>query len=304
MNYQVKKVTESLQGLVLTTPAISLFAFLLFSFGFFSCTKDVVIEVPPQAEQIVVEGYIETGLPPYVLLTRSSDFYSTFYLDSINDFFLRDALVRVSDGTDTITLQELQIDTGGVLVSAYVGLGMVGQEGKTYSLFIEVEETTVTAVTSIPQASPLDSVWWEPVSSPDDTLVRLICLYSDPPAQGNHVRYFTKVNSQPFYPGLNSVFDDALVNGQTFSFPLDRGVNRNDSAAFDDYGLFKRGDTVIVRWSGIDKASYDFWRTIEFELGSQGSPFASPVVIQSNVSGGLGIWCGYAPTYQSLMIPK
>src|SRR5258708_4213444 len=50
-----------------------------------SCTKDITIYVPSQIPQMVVEGHIETGLPPYVLLTKSTDFYSTLYLDSLDN---------------------------------------------------------------------------------------------------------------------------------------------------------------------------------------------------------------------------
>src|SRR5256885_1790980 len=66
------------------------------------CTKDLNINLPHQEQQIVVEGHIETGTPPYVILTRSSDFYSTFYLDSISNYFIHGAIVKVSNGVDTV----------------------------------------------------------------------------------------------------------------------------------------------------------------------------------------------------------
>src|SRR5689334_18441013 len=93
-----------------------------------SCTKDITINLPSQEPQIVVEGHISTGSPPYVILTKSSDYYATFYLDSIDNYFVHNAVVKVSNGIDTITLPEVSLDTGGVTVSAYVGLGMVGEE--------------------------------------------------------------------------------------------------------------------------------------------------------------------------------
>jgi hypothetical protein len=275
-------------------------------FALASCTKDISINLPPAEERLVVEGHISTGQPPYVLLSKNSDFYSTFYLDSIASFYVHDAVVIVSDGSNTDTLTELSFDTAGVTVSAYVGFGIIGQEEKTYTLTVYAEGKTLTAVTTIPKANPLDSIWWQPANTdiPDDTLIRLVCRYSDPVQPGNHVRYFTKVNSEPFYPGYYSTFSDDLVNGTTFNFSLDRGVNRADSNLFDDYGLFHRGDTIAVGWYGIDKAQYDFWRTLESEINGQGNPFATPVFVQGNINGGLGIWGGYAPTYKSLIVPK
>lgn len=271
-----------------------------------SCTKDVTINLPASEEQLVVEGHIETGEAPYVILTRNSDYYSTVYLNSASDLFISGATIKVSNGTDTITMQEVVIDTSGVSVSVYVGLGMVGEEGKTYSLSVEAEGKTLTAVTSIPYSVPLDSIWYEPGEVPDnDTFVRLICRYSDPPELGEYVRYFTRSNSESFYPGLNSVFEDVLINGTTFDFSLDRGIDRNDTTEFyPGYFQFRKGDTITVKWCQIDKPHFDFWRTLEFELGSQGSPFASPIKIISNINGGLGIWGGYAPSYKTIIVPQ
>jgi hypothetical protein len=61
-------------------PSIMVIACLLLSNLFFlsSCTKDITVSLPHQEDQITVEGHIETGVPPYVILTKSSDFYSTF----------------------------------------------------------------------------------------------------------------------------------------------------------------------------------------------------------------------------------
>lgn len=272
---------------------------------FISCEKDITIETGSGEPQIVVEGYIETGLPPYLLLTKTTKYYSTFYLDSLEDLFVHDAVITVSDGSQTVQLTELTIDTLGTSVSAYVGFGMTGEVGKTYTLTIETEGKLITALTTIPQPLPLDSIWYETGADDDnDTLVKLICRFSDPPALGQYVRYFTSVNNGGYFPGFNSVFEDVLINGTTFDFPLDRGVNRNDTAAFENYGLFRKGDTISVKWAAIDKDHFDFWRTVEFELGSQGSPFASPVIIQSNIIGGQGIWGGYASTFKSLIVPK
>src|SRR5215217_9235615 len=63
-----------------------------------SCTKDITIFVPSQIHIMVVEGHIETGFPPYVLLTKSTDFYSTLYLDSLDNFYVHGAIIKVFDG--------------------------------------------------------------------------------------------------------------------------------------------------------------------------------------------------------------
>lgn len=272
---------------------------------FSSCEKNISIDVPAPPDKLVVEGFIETGSFPYVILTKNSAYYSTFNLTDINKYFVHDAVVKVSDGTDTVTLQEIIYDTAGVQISVYFGFGLLGQVGKTYSLHIEAEGKTVDAVTTILPSIPLDSIWVTYNENPDfPDKVRLYCQLSDPAQLGQYVRYFTKVDTEVFEPGLNSVFDDALINGTTFKFPLDRGYNRNDSIDFDSYGLFNKGDTITVKWCNIEKAHFDFWRTLEFSLGSQGNPFSSPLEIKSNIVGGLGIWGGYSPSFKTIIVPQ
>jgi hypothetical protein len=214
--------------------------------------------------------------------------------------------VKVYNGTDTVTLDEVFLDTAGTSISVYTTFNMTGEIGKTYSLSVEADGKTISSVTTIPPELPLDSIWWEPGNVPDnDTFVKLVCRYSDPPEPGQYVRYFTKENSQPFYPGVNSVFEDNFINGTTFDFVLDKGVNRSDTTSFyEGYFQFRRGDTITVKWCAIDQPHFNFWRTLEFELGGQGSPFASPVIIQSNITGGLGIWGGYSPDYKTLIVPE
>ena len=41
-----------------------------------SCTKEIEIDIPGYKEQLVIDGSIETGMPPIVLISRSKDIYS------------------------------------------------------------------------------------------------------------------------------------------------------------------------------------------------------------------------------------
>ena len=38
-----------------------------------SCTKEVKIEIPGYKEQLVVDGFIETGSPAFVLLSKTNN---------------------------------------------------------------------------------------------------------------------------------------------------------------------------------------------------------------------------------------
>jgi hypothetical protein len=127
---------------------------------------------------------------------------------------------------------------------------------------------------------------------------------TDPPGFGDYVRYFTKRNNEPFFAPFNSTFDDLFVDGTTYELPVEPGIDRNRDITDRDR-FFNKGDTVTLKLSNIDKATYDFWRTMEFSYASVGNPFSTPVKVQSNVSGNaLGYFGGYATQYRTLVIPK
>ncbi len=282
-----------------------IYSFILL-FVLAACEQEVTFDLPDGERALVVDGRIEEGSIPYVILTHSTSFYGAIGLDNAEDYFVPDAKVTVSDGEKSVELFELVIDTLGQQGILYLDLfgQMIGEAGKNYQLTIEAEGKTLTSSTHIPHTLPIDSIWWEPQTiGNNDSLARVFLILSDPDTLGNYYRYFTQRNDEPILPGLGSVFDDLLINGLTFPSPIDRAETRLDSINFEYYGFFNLGDEVTVRLSGIDENVYDFWNTLETNTQS-GGPFSGITVIKGNVEGGLGVWGGYGVQEASISIPK
>ena len=64
--------------------------------------------------------------------------------------------------------------------------------------------------------------------------------------------------------------------------------------------FFPIGDRFVLKFTNITKPTYDFFLTYEAQQGTNGSPFASPSNVISNINGGLGIWAGYATSYDTV----
>ena len=75
-----------------------------------SCTKEVQIDIPGYKEQLVVDGRIETGQPAIILLSKSANVYSSTNFESYLNSFVDDAIVVLSDGTQTDTLTKICTD--------------------------------------------------------------------------------------------------------------------------------------------------------------------------------------------------
>ena len=50
-----------------------------------SCEKEVKIDIPGHQERLVIDGFIETGQPPFILLSKSKDIYATTDLSAFFD---------------------------------------------------------------------------------------------------------------------------------------------------------------------------------------------------------------------------
>lgn len=289
-------------------------AALLILFFFSACEKSITIQPESQKPLLVVDGKIESGQRPFILLSTSLDFFSKINPDVLIASLVTNAKVTVSDGVSTKELKEYKQLIGGIYNLTYYSsdtlnstTDIIGESGKTYKLLIDYNNQQYTSVTTIPRvAKTIDSIWWKPAPHNDDTTKAVLMgKFTDPKGYGNYIRYFTKVNSDIYLPGALSVFDDDLTDGTTYDFEIDQGINRNDPPKNDNYSFFERGDTVTVKLANIDKATYDFWRTLEFAYQSVGNPFSSPVKVLGNVSNGaLGAFCGYADQYKSIVIPK
>lgn len=289
---------------------LPVFAFCCF---FLSCEKELHIKPDNVDDVLSVDASIESGQVPRVILTKSFNYFSTLSISDLTNAFITGAKVSISDGTTTQMLREYTIPVGNAGFVIYstdtaLGIGQItGKLNTSYQLIIEVGGKTYTASTTIPSnARKLDSVWWKPAPFNDDTTKAvLFAKVTDPKGLGNYIRYYTSRNDSAFLPGLNSVFDDAIVDGTTYELQVDQGVDRNRKLDINEYGFFKRGDTVALKLSNIDKTTFDFWRTWEQNQSNLGNPFSVPVKVLGNISGGaLGYFGGYAVQVKTLVIPK
>ncbi len=54
----------------------------------FSCRKEISLDFPPVPEKLVVQGSIEPGFPPYVILTRNQGYFETIDSSTYNNLFI------------------------------------------------------------------------------------------------------------------------------------------------------------------------------------------------------------------------
>jgi hypothetical protein len=278
---------------------------LIFSFAFTGCRKTIKLKLPEYKQKLVIDASITTGESAIVFLSYSVPVFEGFDFTHPENAFVKGAFVTVSDGTTIDTLKELDPNTGYF----YYGTKIIGQQDKTYYLSITVNDKTYTADTHIYAPVALDSLYFK---GEQDTLGFLWAHLTEPGGLGNNYRWSAKRLNKgdlAFAAPFNSVFDDKFVDGKEFHFAYDRGPQPNEVQEYKDdpeQGWFKRGDTVVVKFSTIGRKEYFFWESYYLNKSSNGNPFSAPSNIVSTLEGDdvLGGFFGYSPSYDTLVIPK
>ncbi len=312
---------------------IYILAILLFN----SCREEIDVNLNYGEEKLVVEGKIEQGFPPYIILTKSQGYFEPINNETYNAIFIEAASVWVYKKQDSVFIDSVELTQLIDSIPLYTNLNTpetFSEEGFKYLLKIDWNELSVEATTSIPYSTPLDSLWVDL-----DTLEEknfkcdINALYSDPDTIGNNIlimskrtQYWVKdTSTNPISIKekkdesllLVDCGPDVLINGSTFEtyFPRpnesgfpNKSYNTSHFKIITDTNgnfldsLFIPNDEVLIKFCQVDKVSMQFWRAVVRNTNAGGNPFAEPMNMVSNIEGGLGIWCGYGATYYKIPI--
>ena len=306
-----------------------------------SCQDEITINPSYVETKLVVEGSIEPGFPPYVILTKNEGYFDPININTYNNLFVNNANVTVWKflNGDSIGVNLERLPAPFDTIPIYTDLNYFNnicnydfsQVGETYFLKIESNFPTVTANTIIPNTTPLDCLWVEENEEFEGMDIRAI--YSDPPGVRNNIiiksklyetwRFDSSNNSVNKYSeDLLRIIDagsDILIDGQSFETFFPKPPDNDFPDPTDNYkksrwkkfnnpltnlqdSVFLYHDIVLLKFSQIDEASLKFWRSLVRQFGTNGNPFSEPANLVTNIEGGLGCWTGNAPSYYKIEI--
>ena len=314
---------------------------LLISIILFSCQEEITLDLPKADDKLVIEGSIENGFPPYIIITKNGGYFDAIDSDTYNDLFVNDIdSVKIwyfNEGEKVSKTLE-QIVGLDSLPPIYTDLSYFenpgnyefSKEGRTYFLEINWNNQIISSSTTIPEVTPLDCLWVEKSeNSKEEYEYDIRALYSDPADQDNFILLKSKrvqhfeykdslecnVKDRPdFSLKIIDAGADVLINGQSFEtyFPRpkesgnpfpDGNYNAYHTEICDDGDtlVFKK-DIVLIKYCQIDEPSLKFWRGLVRQVGTNGNPFAEPLNLVSNITNGLGIFSGYGSAYYLIPI--
>src|ERR1041384_883369 len=104
-----------------------------------ACQKEITVDLPEAKQKICVEGKIEPGIPPYVILTHNMPYFGPTDVNALQNMFVHNAIILVSDGTTTDTLHEYCSqslpDSLLPIVAAFTGVDTASLQTFNYCLY-------------------------------------------------------------------------------------------------------------------------------------------------------------------------
>lgn len=269
--------------------------FVAFCLG--ACVKETEQNVP-----VVVEGWIENGRPPVVMLHQAMNEDWASLEECISKKLIVWGKVSLSSLDTTVVLTG-QIDENYLLHYRYSTPYIIGQSGREYDIEVEARGQKVYAHTYVPSVVPLDSVV---VKVDREPYVNVTAYWTDPVSDSDYYALFYRFKGQVEYIACGfGTISDATADRNVLSAI----IYKNPSSLIGPQGdkmWFKRDDTVTLKLAHIDSESYQFWQSFQNSVSSRIPVFnTSPTGgLKSNIVGGVGYWCGMGVSEHRIHLEK
>ncbi len=254
-----------------------------------SCSKDYVIQLPPNESKLVVECYLEDGRPMRALISESTALLDTSTIPPL----IFSALVVITHGTEIDTL----------LPFAYVDVERrraynFGNRKIVRANYLSATDYRIDVIDNRGRRASAVTHFIKPVEIDSLTPTfnnnnEAFCYtkFKDDPAAVNYYRLVLNKNS------LNgSISLDQLIN--------DNLANNNNEVVYGSGYDFKSGDTIHARLFHLTPDYYNYLNTRETAIAALVNPFAVSGEIVSNIKGGLGVFAALSFTRTSVIVRR
>lgn len=244
----------------------------------------------PVEPRLVVEGWIENGGAPVVKVSESIGVQvgQEFSMSDLAACLAQDAVVTVSDGEKTVTL-EGKLDFTVFPPYRYTTDEMLGEVGRTYTLRVEYKDYVATAETTIPAPVPIEKLYVREINEGKGVVV---CGFTDPAGAGNCYKVFVKTigKDSEYSSAVFALVSDENLHGYT-ELSVFSTLRLQDMWAQPNLEEY---DRLYVKLCTMTPESFRFWDAFERKvMGNAMKLRATDSVDDSTLQGAQGYWIGY-----------
>jgi hypothetical protein len=254
--------------------------------SYISCrpAKIVEVELPRHEPYLIVEGYLEPGLPKTVIVQESSGYFDAPTIKTIPN-----ALVVISNGVRRDTLQYFPIQLGpfqfGVYTSIDPAAFMEADYEREYTLEVvatlsDGKVKTANAKTKLLRPVPIEETV-HVFDERSEPRAYITGYYQDPPNERNFFRVVFINPSTSIYPlPADQEFRDTIID---YTFPDE--LTDGQRVPFGSPPFFEPGEEVRIKLIHINEDYFRYLESLEFAVAGNGSPFVEPFNVIGNVQG-------------------
>jgi hypothetical protein len=264
-----------------------------------ACTEKIDVKLDSTYTRLVVDGSIGTDTAVYAVnLTKTSDYFYNGPAPRVVN-----AIVTLTDGDTTFTLQESEPGVSGVYLT---DPGFLGVIKKDYQLQVRLAEAIAgtqdyTAECRLNPVTRLDSI--QAVFQPDwskDGFWEIRVFAQEPGDEKNYYLFQLYRNGTLLTDTISKYMtsDDTYFNGNYIAGATAMYLDNADSNQ-----SIRAGDHIVVKMSGITKEYYDF--IYQVQMSGFNIPFFSspPANVVGNISGeGVGFFAAYSSSYAGTIV--
>ncbi|MDE5881994.1 MAG: DUF4249 domain-containing protein [Muribaculaceae bacterium] len=272
---------------------------LLFLVGFSGC-EDTGPDFLTEEMPLVVEGWIEEGEAPVVMVTRALNLNDTSL--TLEDAVQKWCRVSIFDGYKQHFLSG-KINKAYTPPFIFTTSGLKGEVGHTYRLLIETETETAESFGTLSPAPTIEKIIPEKVAG-NDSLYQLRIFLKAIDLCG-YYKLFAKSQREDsrFYGSFLGTFSGSQYT-QEEGWVVTRGLHSTYDNQKDFSHFFKTGDIVKIKICAIEKPVFDFWKVYESNISLSNNLFFSfSENCPSTLSGALGYWGTYGTATSAIRIP-
>lgn len=265
----------------------------------FSCVSCAYDEPTLQdATPLVVEGWIERGEAPVVIVTRAVDMTSDS--PTFDDFVEKWCRVSIIDNGKQYILSG-KIDKDYTPSFIFTSSKLRGEIGHAYTLRIESENDTIESTTRISQTPIIESITPILIEG-TDSLYKLNMRIKNIDTNA-YYKIFTKTNllESRFYGSFLGTFSGKDYNPES-GVDITRGVHSSyDEDKFNHY--FQKGDQVTLKLCTMERELFDFWKIYDNNVSLSGNLFFTfSENCPHTFSNALGYWAAYGMSRYSITV--
>ena len=255
---------------------------------FFGCQKNISLNIPKYEGKVVVFCILQPNQWPDMSLTLSQSYYS--YADTTGQpTYITNAQVTITDQNTNI------VDT---LIGHSFGYYQGHHNtvaGHHYIANINYQGKKITAETTVPMPVKIDHIDYVKLSPPIgpgvfDSSYFFSIFFNDIPGEADYyaVTQSSKYTFNNAITGYSVFTTDAGLDGKQIDITTE--LINNDSVPPSPPFL------VTFNLENATKETYDYFNSINSQSNSANNPFSQPVMVKSNINGGLGLFGAMTPS--------